>query len=78
MRAKQFCAFTTTESRAKNWRQQNEFTPPVAEAAVRSKAVVLLSLIHYPPTSFVCGGFTVFMLSVRASIRVSVHNVLFP
>ena len=35
-----------------------------------------------PPAIFVCGGYTVFMLSVRvcvrASVCASVRNVLFP
>ena len=31
-----------------------------------------------PPANFVCGGYTVFTLSVRASVRLSVRNVLFP
>ena len=49
MRSEQFCVFTTTESRAKTWRQLNAFKhrpTTVAKAAVRSKVVVLLSLIY--------------------------------
>ena len=50
MRAKQLLGIQKTKkSRAKIWRQKNAFTPPththtapVALAAVRSKAVVLL------------------------------------
>ena len=30
-----------------------------------------------PPTNFVCGGFTVFMLSVRECGRAAGRNVLF-
>ena len=32
----------------------------------------------YPPANFVCRGYTVFTLSVRASVRASVRNALFP
>ena len=46
MQAKQFCVLTTTESRAKIWGQKNAFKPPEAEAAVCSKAVVLVLLIY--------------------------------
>ena len=38
------CTLTTAESRARIWCQWNAFGPPVACAAVRSKAVVLLLL----------------------------------
>ena len=38
------CTSTTAESRAKIWPKQNAFKPPVAYAAARSKAVVLLLL----------------------------------
>ena len=31
-----------------------------------------------PPANFVCGGYTVFTLSVRPSVRLSVRNALFP
>ena len=31
-----------------------------------------------PPANFVCGGYTVYTLSVRASVRASVRNALFP
>ena len=31
-----------------------------------------------PPANFVCGGYTVFMLYVRACVCPSVRNVLFP
>ena len=41
-----FCVLTTTESRAKIWRQLNAGKVPVTSAAVRSKAVVLLLLSH--------------------------------
>ena len=44
-----FCVLTTTitkESKAKIWRQYNAFKPPLAYAAVSSKAVVLLLLIR--------------------------------
>ena len=42
MRAYHFCASTTAESSATIWYQLNAFKPPVALAAVDSKAVVLL------------------------------------
>ena len=42
-----FLVFTTTEPRAKVWRQLNAIKPPVAQAAVRSKAMVLLLLLIY-------------------------------
>ena len=46
-----YAALTTTECRAKIWRDSNAFKPPpshtpLAWAAVRSKAVVLLLLIY--------------------------------
>ena len=31
-----------------------------------------------PPANFVCGGYTVFTLSVRPCVRPSVCNILFP
>ena len=40
-----FRASTTAESRADIWYQLNALKPPVALAAVHSKAVVLLLLI---------------------------------
>ena len=46
MQAKHVCVLTTTEYRAKIWCQYNAFKPPVAQAAVRSKAVVLFLLIY--------------------------------
>ena len=32
---------------------------------------------YYTPANFVCGGYTVFTLSVRPCVRASVRNVLF-
>ena len=47
IRAKHFCALTSTESMAKITFQRNGFKlPPVASAGVRSKAVLLSLLIH--------------------------------
>ena len=46
MRALHFYASTTAESRAKIWYQLNALRPPVALAAARSQAVVLLLLIR--------------------------------
>ena len=34
--------------------------------------------IFIPPANFVCGGYTVFTLSLYACVCASVHNVLFP
>ena len=34
--------------------------------------------VFIPPANFVCRGYTVFTLSVRASVRPSVRNALFP
>ena len=34
-------------------------------------------VLFIPPANFVCGGYTVFMLSVRVCNRASVRNVLF-
>ena len=34
--------------------------------------------VFIPPANFVCGGYTVFTVSVRACVRPSVHNALFP
>ena len=36
----------TTESKANIWRQYNALSPPVAQAAIRSKAEVLLLLFY--------------------------------
>ena len=37
-----------------------------------------IHIVIIPPANFVCGGYTVFTLSVRPSVRASVRNVLFP
>ena len=41
-----FCVLTTTESRMKTCASKMHLSPPVAKAAVRSKAVVLLLLFY--------------------------------
>ena len=44
-----FCASSTAESKANIWYQYNAFKPPpLAKAAVRSKAMVLLLMISTP------------------------------
>ena len=40
------CALTTTESTANIWYHLNAFKPPVASAAVCSKAVIMLLLVY--------------------------------
>ena len=40
----------------------------------KSEIEVYIPPLNIPPVNFVCGGYTVFTLSVRASV----HNVLFP
>ena len=48
MRAKLICVFITADSRVNIWSVKliQAPKPPVASAAVRSKAVVLLMVIH--------------------------------
>ena len=67
MGAEQYCALTTTESRAKIWRQKNHFSPNVAQAAVRSKAVVLLLL------TYCLMYFSLFRVGVCVCLCVGMH-----
>ena len=51
--------------------------PPVEHSAILStytKLPPVLKTFVIPPANFVCGGYTVFTLSVRPCVR----NVLFP
>ena len=73
--AKHSCTSTTAASRAKIWYQLNAFKPPVAYAAVRSKAVVLLLLtLLFIVTPIVgvcnCSMFCCALLYVHSSIAI--------
>ena len=46
MQSKQFCIYTTSESRRTFSASKMHLSPPMANAADRSKAVVLLMLIY--------------------------------
>ena len=51
------CILTIADSRVKIWRQLNAFKSPMASTADRSKAVVLLLLIHCFCCFHFCGVF---------------------
>ena len=76
MRAKQICALTKTESRAKTWRLQNAFEPPpphptptrsLGYCPFKGNGSVVVALLFYVPPIVYRGSVSVFIL-VRISL----------